>query len=503
MKIDSSPGARPPASLPVSTAFRIPRLDLEPLPEADKNPVRRTPAPFVAQPLVQRRLDSSRPTTPAPARAGSSATWGSAAQRSQGVDLGTDPEVSPTQVALTFENHFEQMDTAGGGKRDGIFNGRSLEAVAADPNADPSLRAAAQQALDEANLFHALDVADGEKLDGKVSLSDLQAQQEFSPLSDKAPRFVDVARDLSRNFSAFDSAQNGKEDGLISQGDLRKIAQDPSQDPKQRELAQMLLDDPTYWNAFDVAAKKGEKDGLVSRDDVSDAASAAQVENLAQDLWTSESEDALERVLNDPTLGEADIFEGFGQTDRGNCASTAVIKAAMDRFGNEIFDEVKTNASGGYDVTMQDGTQVSLNREEMEAAAAGTQYKGENREMKSYATLAYAAMAKRAQNEGHEDSRTFGEALVSLANGENVLKSASLIGLEDRVQKISLDDIRGQDGVVASGDGHAFYVDTQAGKTYGDRWGTRTDYDGSNFVTSEQVDGTQKVGRIRRAFIFD
>ena len=127
-----------------------------------------------------------------------------------------------------------------------------------------------------------------------------------------------------------------------------------------------------------------------------------------------------------------------------------------------------------------------MTQEELSLAAAGAHYTTNNPETGAYANLTYAVMAKRAQEMDHEGSRTYGEALVSLANGENPHDTPEFLGLQDKVKSVDINDVKGKNGVVAWGNGHCIYVDTESGKTYGDAWGDQRDYNGTNYTGEKQ-----------------
>jgi hypothetical protein len=412
---------------------------------------------------------------------------------------------SEGQVAQVLKDHIDQLDSAAGGRKDGIFGARDLEKVATDPNSSPELRAAAEQVLADPNLYHGLDVGNGPRVDDRISAGDLDKvieNEKKSNSGSSAPTFKDLADRLNRSFDTFDSAKNGRKDGKVSREDLEIVSRDESKSEADRTLAKELLADQTSLDAMDIGGKKGSKDGLISKKDLDQARNAASVDGNSQNTWTAESEKSLDKVLNDPNFKSEDLFKGFSQTDRGNCVSTAIIKGALDHYGKDVFKDVKKGEDGSYSVKLQDGKDVTVSRAELQAAAAGSHYVGSEPETKAFANLAYAVMAKRAEQEGHEGSKTFGEALVTLSNGENAKETPKFLGLEDKMKSIPIDQVEGKNGVVAWGDGHCFYVDTLNGKTYGDRWGTQSDYDGTNYVSEKEVDGTQKIGKLDSAYIF-
>lgn len=414
---------------------------------------------------------------------------------------------SEGEVSQVLKDNFDSLDTAAGGRKDGVFGSNDLEKVATDPNASPELKAAAEQVLSDPNLYHAIDVADGRNLDDKISGADLDKvianeKKSSSASGSTAPTFKDLSDRLNKSFDTFDSAKNGRKDGKISREDLEIVANDSNKSEADRTLAKQLLADQTSLDAMDLGSKKGHKDGMISKDDLDEARNAASVDGNSQNTWTADSEKSLDKVLNDPNFKSEDLFKGFSQTDRGNCVSTAIIKGALDHYGKDVFKDVKKGEDGSYSVKLQDGKDVTVTRAELQAAAAGAHFVGTEPDTKAFANLAYAVMAKRAEQEGHEGSKTFGEALVTLSNGENAKKTPEFLGLQDKMKSISIDEVEGQNGVVAWGDGHCFYVDTLNGKTYGDRWGKQSDYDGTNYVSEKEEDGTQKIGKLDSAYIF-
>ncbi|CAN0460700.1 unnamed protein product, partial [Phaeothamnion confervicola] len=229
------------------------------------------------------------------------------------------------------------------------------------------LRKAAQDVLGDPNLYHALDIGSGGGLDDKISNKDLDAIIKGQSTSGDHPSILDEARSLNSSFDTFDSAKNGKKDGKISIDDLKAVAGNAKASQSDRDLANQLLKDPTYWDAFDEADHKGGKDGVVSKDDINEVISAPEFQS--GDAWDSSKAASLDKALNDPNISTSDLFSGFSQTDRGNCVSTAIIKGATEKYGNKIFDSVQKNGDGGYTVKLQDGTDVSVTKDELSAAA--------------------------------------------------------------------------------------------------------------------------------------
>ncbi|MDQ7824876.1 MAG: hypothetical protein RDV48_18905 [Candidatus Eremiobacteraeota bacterium] len=161
-----------------------------------------------------------------------------------------------------------------------------------------------------------------------------------------------------------------------------------------------------------------------------------------------------------------DLFNSWGQGAEGNCAAVSTIKAAMDKYGGNVFDKVEGSAADGYNLTMKDGTNLKLSPEELQTADRMSNFKGEG-EAKDYATMCYAAMAKRALNEGDEGSKSYERALHSINNGDDPYHSAHLLGLEDNVRTLSESELSQADGAVAWSDTHAVYVDRGLTDGYG------------------------------------
>lgn len=389
-------------------------------------------------------------------------------------------EWNPAATAEQLKKGLEQLDSAAGGRRDGKFGIDDLKAVAADPNASPELRKAAQDVLADRNLMNAIDVAAGDDVDGVFSAGDLDRVMQDSKNADRTS-LIDTRRQFAQNFEALDKAQNGKTDGKVSQGDLRAILNDPNAKPEAKQLAQRLLNDRTLWNAFDVA-NKDSRDGIISKEDVEEVGYSATPESGTQ--WGDRQRAALDRALQgDGNFG--DEFTGIGQTDRGNCVVTGAIKAGMDHFGNKIFTDVKPNDNGGYDITMRDGYKVSLTKEEMEAAATGAHYDGEDPESLAYAQMAYAAAAKRAYEEKADGARTFSEALLALNDGAHAKDGIHWLGLDNNYKEVPLDDLKGRDSLVIDGNGHVFYAADQNGQVMSDHWGEAHAWDPTGEFDSE------------------
>jgi hypothetical protein len=172
----------------------------------------------------------------------------------------------------------------------------------------------------------------------------------------------------------------------------------------------------------------------------------------------------------------SNLFSSFAQGKEGNCASIGVIKAAMDKYGKNVFNQVSQTGDGGYAIKMKDGKSVNLTAQEMQVAKQKANLKGNGGQDQEYATLCYAAMAKRAQMDGHEGARDFSKACDSLNNGEDPLYAAKTLGMSGHVQMINAQTAGNTDGAVAWTGKHCVYVD--GGKT--DKYGQAVAFDGTD-----------------------
>lgn len=369
------------------------------------------------------------------------------------------------------------------------YDTRELQHLAANEELSEEAQMAAQALLADAILMNSVDAAEGGSVDRLITAEDLKRFAAQEPDAG-AFTFQDLASDLSQRvddvsaFEYFDSL--AKEDDAFSRDDLQAVLEDPEAPETFRELAGDFLEYENLFNGFDVAQAKFSPnlwdrltgaqtlDGVISYEDLKEVRYSAAPEQ--GDQWTNADREALARIANGGEL-ESDLFAAFRQTDRGNCATTAVIKAAIDQYGGRVLKSFKPNAQGGYDIVMQDGYQLSLTGEEMEAGATAAHYESEQpNDTRSYADLLFTVSAKRAQLESHEGATTFSQALLSLNNGERTLRVPRYLGLQHLVQRIELSEVANHDGVVVHGGGHAYYTDTVDGETVGDRWGTPTEF---------------------------
>lgn len=204
---------------------------------------------------------------------------------------------------------------------------------------------------------------------------------------------------------------------------------------------------------------------------------------ISQDAKTGSLTADASKMLDSALQGDKNfdnVFSQFGQGTEGNCAAVACIKAAMDVYDNKVFDQVTKGDDGSYTIKMQDGQEVKVSAAELGQAAKASNFDGPDSEAKSYAIMSYAAMAKRAQMEGHEGARSYTQALNSLADGDNPYDSARFLGLKNQTQQVDPTRANGGNAVVGWNSTHAVYIDSTSQGTKTDHYGKATSYDGTD-----------------------
>ncbi len=179
------------------------------------------------------------------------------------------------------------------------------------------------------------------------------------------------------------------------------------------------------------------------------------------------------------------LFEDFGQSQEGNCASVAVIKAALDKYKGKVFNSVSKQGDG-YSVSLQDGGNVQVSKQDLSTAAKHAKLKSNKpSEAKSMAVLMYAVIGKQAAK---ENGGNFESALSSLGKGKDPRQVAKWLGLGNKIREVNPND-KGQEAVVAWNGNHAVYIDD----------GTKTD----SYGQAKAADGTDtRGGRLTNAFTF-
>lgn len=179
-----------------------------------------------------------------------------------------------------------------------------------------------------------------------------------------------------------------------------------------------------------------------------------------------------------------ELFGQFGQTKEGNCASVAVIKAALDKYDGKIFQSASKTANG-YDVVQQDGKKLTISKDELKQAAKFANFKGKPNEAKSLAILSFATIAKRGSQEG---MGSFEQSLKKLGDGFDPKRAAQLLGLGNKIKEVDPKTASKQDGAVAWNNVHAVYQDNGKTDSYG---------------TAKGADGTDTRGnKLTNAFVF-
>lgn len=222
-----------------------------------------------------------------------------------------------------------------------------------------------------------------------------------------------------------------------------------------------------------------------------------------QGQWGPEDEQMLDKAVSDTGGGQSGapgagagvgasgkeefnhLFEEFGQSQEGNCASVAVIKAAMDKYKGKVFNSVSKQGDG-YSVSLQDGGNVQVSKADLATAAKHAKFKSNKpSEAKSMAVLMYAVIGKQAAK---ENGGNFESALSSLGKGKDPRQVAKWLGLGNKIRDVNPNE-KGQEAVVAWNGSHAVYIDD----------GTKTD----SYGTPKAADGTDtRGGRLTNAFTF-
>jgi hypothetical protein len=181
--------------------------------------------------------------------------------------------------------------------------------------------------------------------------------------------------------------------------------------------------------------------------------------------------------------GNPQAAQGWNQGREGNCASVATIKAAQTKFGKDIFKNVQQNGNGGVNVTLQDGKQISVTKEELDTAKRMSGFQGQGEGLDS-AQLCYAVMAKNALQSGHEGARTFAQACHSLNNGEDPFKSAQFLGIEGRIKRVDPRTAAASGAAVVWSQQHALF---QSGGAV-DKYGQQVAFNGTDTLGQRLVD---------------
>ncbi|MFN8608026.1 MAG: hypothetical protein U0931_10885 [Vulcanimicrobiota bacterium] len=210
-----------------------------------------------------------------------------------------------------------------------------------------------------------------------------------------------------------------------------------------------------------------------------DRASRANAEPIRQagtPEWSAEDRRLLDDVLLDSSRRSFELMTSFSQTSEGNCASFAVIKAAMQAYGNDVIPMVQVTEDG-YRLTLQDESQLQLTQAQLAQAARQMKAKGVSSDERSYAIFLYAALAQRQAEQSGQD---YSRALDDLGAGQYPPHIAGLLGLEGEVQMLPVGQAPQRSGVVQFSSEHAVYSDNPDGTCVQDRYGSSIPCDGTD-----------------------
>lgn len=172
---------------------------------------------------------------------------------------------------------------------------------------------------------------------------------------------------------------------------------------------------------------------------------------------------------------------GMNQESKGNCASVATIKAAMDKWGPDgVFTKERTEANDGYELTLKDGDKVTVTDAQIAEAEKEADFGSADKKGPAYqnAVICYAAMAQRNLDDSQKGYTevwgdaahtykvkgqrltTYKEALDDLADGEDPWNTTQFLGLEkNRGVVKDFQTLDNKDSVLAWSNDHAIFVD--------------------------------------------
>lgn len=153
----------------------------------------------------------------------------------------------------------------------------------------------------------------------------------------------------------------------------------------------------------------------------------------------------------------AEVLQGFAATARNFgevfdlSSHVAVIKMMMLRFGrspSDMFERVEATAAG-YSITMKDGFEVKLSKQELQRTCEASRFTGPDTQVVVDANFMLAAFAKRKQVERKVE---FEAALSSTLRGEHTYVVLKGMGLTGFLRVASPDKLRepGSVGVIST-----------------------------------------------------
>ncbi|RZJ91667.1 MAG: hypothetical protein EOO60_07680 [Hymenobacter sp.] len=163
-----------------------------------------------------------------------------------------------------------------------------------------------------------------------------------------------------------------------------------------------------------------------------------------------------------------ELITAFKQGGAGNCVSVAAIKAAIEVFGLGNVFVADSQVDGGLTITMRDGISIVLTVTELEYAKENSRFiMLDSQQVFEYATLCYAAMAKRVQQDEKEEKLSYAEAVADLNDGASYLQGPNWLGLRHHVRAVGLKFIRQYDGVIGASSKHCFFASHKLADDYG------------------------------------
>ncbi len=155
------------------------------------------------------------------------------------------------------------------------------------------------------------------------------------------------------------------------------------------------------------------------------------------------------------------VFRGFKQGDRGNCASIAAIKAAINTFGpDSVFIRTEITETGVNVFLRHNNEHIAVTNDEIAMARTESNFKPDTsniyyRMVYESAVLCYAVLAKRRVSA----STTFAKSLEELAEGQTVMNLFPFLGLQDHVErKPYLSSTKGIRSLVVGSKKHAAFA---------------------------------------------
>lgn len=370
----------------------------------------------------------------------------------------------------TMDGHLQELDNADG-VRDDTFNSASMQALVDSPDTPPALKRALRFMLATPAALDLLDGPGSRRASSNAIMSPVELGgtgpytgehlKELLAVERAAPDNLVSAEQAARSLRAGFSEIDTDGDGQLTRVELQAVLDDPEASPKRKAAALSVLRNGNHMAMLDFM----DANGSISRLEAEDLCYAPN--QPSSNSWGVSDEAALDRAL----AGDLpdDLITAFDQGSRANCVSVAVIKAAIDRFGSDVFQEVEKLPEGGYRVTMRDGYELTLTPDDMRMAAQASDFEtehGGDPEALALATLCFAAMARRQDEQSLMDE-TLSESFYQLNDGARTPTGFSLLGLQDYVRMIPADQAAGQRGVVGDGPDHSAFID---GDTV-DLWG--------------------------------